>query len=62
MVHPAAKRSVCESGAVRLLLERLPVGQPTLVCSILDTLLSVQLNYAPAFQLLVELGGMQQAS
>lgn len=60
MVHPAAKRSMCEAGLVPLFLERLPTALPALCAACLDSLLALQLNYAPAFQELVALGGMQQ--
>jgi hypothetical protein len=62
MVHPAAKRSMCEGGIMQLFLDRLSAAQPALACACLDTLLSLQLNHPPAFHLLVELRGVQQAS
>lgn len=62
MVHPLAKQSLCDNDIIRLFLQRLPMAQPALACACLDTLLSLQLNFPPAFRQLVELRGIQQAS
>ncbi|GAB4814796.1 hypothetical protein N2152v2_001842 [Parachlorella kessleri] len=44
------------------LVALLSVVQPQLACACLDTLLSLQVNYPPAFQMLVQNDGPQQVS